>query len=168
MLANCIFDTGGCVGDVAPRRRGAHVAGIVEDIAGQQATGGAYQDQLAMSGENDPAQRPLVALAERFGQHLIRTMGGQSIGAKIEAAAGKEHRVDMLGIEKALQAEGAVLDGAQPVQFVGVDDDVTVGRIGVAFDDGGGFDGSMGRAALFIANALAAVGMELMEVHRAN
>ena len=52
----------------------------------------------------------------------------------------------------------------QGIQFVGVEHDVLLAAIFVALDDGGGIDGAMHRAVLGVANALAAVGMKLMEV----
>ena len=52
----------------------------------------------------------------------------------------------------------------QGIEFVGVEHDVLVAAVFVALDDGGGIDGAMHRAVLGVADALTAVGMELMEV----
>ena len=57
-----------------------------------------------------------------------------------------------------------VLRRTQGIEFVGVEHDVLLAAIFVALDDGGGIDGAMHRAVLGVANALAAVGMKLMEV----
>ena len=45
-----------------------------------------------------------------------------------------------------------------------IDDDVLLGGIGIAGDDGAGLDLAVNGAVLFIAYALAAAGMELVEV----
>jgi hypothetical protein len=50
--------------------------------------------------------------------------------------------------------------GAQPVQFFGLDAEVRAGAIRVAAGDGGGLDGSVGRALFAVAEALAAIGVE--------
>src|SRR5258707_7664867 len=71
-----------------------------------------------------------------------------------------EHRVELRRRQEALQAQGAVLGGAQLVELFGLDADVLVGAVLVAAADGGGLDGSV-RGALFgVAEALTASGVE--------
>ena len=69
-----------------------------------------------------------------------------------------------LGIDKAFQGQGALLGGAQRLQLGLIDDDVLLGGIGIAGDDGAGLDLAVNGTMLFIADALAAAGMELVEV----
>jgi len=52
--------------------------------------------------------------------------------------SGEQGRIKLVGIQETFQAQGPVLRGAQVVQLVVVEDQVLVGGIGVAADNGPG------------------------------
>ena len=54
----------------------------MQDVHGQQAGGGADQDQLAALGQDHPAQRRFVALVQGFDQHGIGEVGGRPSGSR--------------------------------------------------------------------------------------
>jgi len=66
--------------------------------------------------------------------------------------------------EEPFEDQGLVPERAEPVQLLRRDHDVAVRSIRVAGDDGSGVDRAVAGAALVVADALAAVGVELIEV----
>ena len=90
---------------------------------------------------------------------------GQAVGHQVESAAG-ERRQDCrcCGSTKRSRGGTTLLGGAQRLQLGLIDDDVLLGGIGIAGDDGAGLDFAVNGTMLFIADALAAAGMELVEV----
>ena len=117
-----------------------------------------------MAAQDHPAHGPFLTLAQNLGQDGIAVLRGQAVGHQVESAAGEQRRVELLGIDKAFQGQGALLGGAQRLQLGLIDDDVLLGGIGIAGDDGAGLDLAVNGTMLFIADALAAAGMELVEV----
>jgi hypothetical protein len=63
-----------------------------------------------------------------------------------------------------LQHQGLVAGGSELLQLLGLDDDILVGGVFVAPDDGGGRDGAVAGAVLAVGDALAAVGMQKVEL----
>jgi len=92
-------------------------------------------------------------------------LGGRAVGQEIKRAAGKQSGVKLSGIEEPFQREGAVLGRAELIQVGFVDDEVLVGGILIAAGDGTGFELAVYGAAFFMADALAAAGVELVEVN---
>ena len=67
-------------------------------------------------------------------------------------------------LEEALQRKSALLWRSQRLQFRLVDDDVLLRGVGEAGDDGAGLDLAVQGTMFFVADAVAAAGMELVEV----
>ena len=91
-------------------------------------------------------------------------LGGQAVGHQVQGAAGEQGRIELAGIKEALKREGALLGRAQGLQLGLVDDDILLGGIGIARNDGAGLDFAVQGTMLFVADALAAAGMELVEM----
>ena len=82
----------------------------------------------------------------------------------MQAPTGEQHRIALSRLHERSQPQGPVLRRTQGIEFVGVEHDVLVAAVFVALDDGGAVDRAMHRAVLGVADALTAVGVQLMEV----
>src|SRR5579871_5386494 len=139
--------------------------GEVQDMQGQEWLAGPHQGQDPVTSHHDAAYRPLAALIEYLGQDSKSMLSGQAVGQQIEGTAGEQSRIQILWIEEALQAERTLLGRTQRLQFRLIDNDILLGGIGVAGDDGAGFDLAVDRTMFLIADALAAAGMKLVEMN---
>ena len=77
-------------------------------------------------------------------------MGGCAVGQEIKGAAGEQCRIEVSGIQEALQGEGTVLGRAKLVQVGFIDDEVLVRGILIAAGQGAGFELAVEGAAFFL------------------
>ncbi len=91
-------------------------------------------------------------------------MGHEAVRHEVQAAAGKERWIEVVSAQEPFQAQGAFGGRPESVQLVIVDDHVVAVGVEVAAANGARLDGAVHRALLHIADALAAIGVDLMAV----
>src|SRR5262245_17767135 len=87
-----------------------------------------------------------------------------AVGPQVQAASGEADRIDVAQRDELLQHQGLVLGRSEFLKLFGFDDDAAVAAAGVAFDDGVAGDRAMRGTALLVLQALAAAGVQEVEV----
>ena len=136
----------------------------MKHVQDQEPAQGTYQDQLAMGRQNNAADGPLALLPQSFRHDAVGMPSRTAVGKQVEAAAGKENRINLMVRKEVLQDERLVLGRPDFIQFIGFDDDIPIAGVLIAADDIGGLDRAMHRTAFLVLDAPATVGMELIEL----
>jgi hypothetical protein len=82
----------------------------------------------------------------------------------VQAAPRQQQQIELIWIDKALQAQGPVLGGSQRIEVFRFEDQVLARAVLIALDDGGGINRTVDGTLLGVADPLATACMELMEV----
>src|SRR5262245_61782445 len=134
----------------------------MQEVQKRQCSRRPYQRQLAPAREHQTPQGCLMLGAHGLYQEGIGGAGSHARGSEVQAASGVEQRIDLAEVEEAVQGQGAVAGGPQPLQLGLIKDEELSGGVLVTLDDGGGIELAVVWTALVVANALATAGMEQM------
>ena len=86
--------------------------GEVQDVQGEELAHRPDHGHDTVSRQHDPAHGPFLTLAEGLGQDGVGMLGGQAVRDQVERAAREQGGVELVRIEEAFQAQGAILGRA--------------------------------------------------------
>ena len=123
----------------------------MQQVQQQQDPGRPHQRQLTAARKDQTSQGGLTPPVHGLRQHRVGGAGGHAGRAQVQAAAGVEHRFDLVRIDEAVQGQGAIPGGTQALQLGLVEDEDLSGGVLIALDDGGGVERAVVWTALVVA-----------------